>query len=64
MGLVFPCTDDSTNRKEEKWGIVWTSATLVYGLSMSKQEHIALIVEKQDGKLHFLPFTEVADVEP
>lgn len=51
MGPVCLRIDDSINRKEVKWGIVWTSATLVHGLSTSKQEHIALIVEKQNGKL-------------
>lgn len=50
MGLLCLCIDKSAERKEVKRGITWTSATLVYGLSMKKQEHIALIVEKKGGK--------------
>lgn len=60
MGLVCLCTDNSADRKEVKWGI--TSATLVYGLSIKKQEHIALIVEKKGEKFPW--FTEVEDIVP
>lgn len=62
LALLCECIDNSTDRKEVKWGITWTSAILVYGYPWKNQEHIALIVVKKGGKFPW--FTEVEDVVP